>query len=149
MQDKIDQNRRAGGKFSGKSINVQGGSFFVQVKINMQTMVESFYHCLPPQKSNMCLHIAFLIENIVKNVKITIIQSTFKIGLKHAGWNICARGIFFLKINKRADQNIRAGGIFFSKSINVQTQIRPCRRELLFKINKRACTSIRYTRVHR
>ena len=68
MQDKIDQNRRAGGKFSGKSINVQ-------VKINMQTMVESFYHCLPPQKSNTCLHIAFLIENIVKNVKITIIQS--------------------------------------------------------------------------
>ena len=130
MQDKIDQNRRAGGKFSGKSINVQGGSFFVQVKINMQTMVESFYHCLPPQKSNTCLHIAFLIENIVKNVKITIIQSTFKIGLKRAGWNICAGGIFF-----------------FSKSINVQTQIRPCRRELLFKINKRACASIRYTRV--
>ena len=61
-------------------------------------------------------------ELAVKNVKITIIQSTFKIGLKRAGWNICAGGIFFLKINKRADQNIRAGGIFFSKSINVQTQ---------------------------
>ena len=105
MQDKIDQNRRAGGKFSGKSINVQGGSFFLQVKINMQTMVESFYHCIPPQKSNMCLHIAFLIENIVQIVKITINQSTFKIGLKCAGWNI------------------RAGGIFFSKSINVQTKI--------------------------
>ena len=88
MQDKIDQNRRAGGKFSGKSINVQ-------VKINMQTMVESFYHCLPPQKSNTCLHIAFLIENIVKNVKITIIQSAFKIGLKGAGWNIHAGVIFF------------------------------------------------------
>ena len=27
MQDKIDQNRRAGGKFSGKSINVQGENF--------------------------------------------------------------------------------------------------------------------------
>ena len=51
------------------------------------------------------MHIAFLIENIVKNVKITIIQSTFKIGLKHAGWNIRAGGIFFLKINKRADPN--------------------------------------------
>ena len=63
-------NKRAGGKFFGRSI-------IVQVKINVQTMVESFYHCLPvpPQKSNTCLHIAFLIENIVKNVKITIIQS--------------------------------------------------------------------------
>ena len=28
VQDKIDQNRRAGGKFSEKSINVQGGSFW-------------------------------------------------------------------------------------------------------------------------
>ena len=40
-----------------------------------------------------------------------------------------------------------AGRNFFSKSINVQTQIRPCRGEFLLKINKRACTSIRYTRV--
>ena len=31
--------------------------------------------------------------------------------------------------------------------INEQTKIRPCRVELLFKINKRACTSILYTRV--
>ena len=35
----------------------------------------------------------------------------------------------FLKNIKRAGQNRRAGGIFFSKSINVQTKIRPCRGE--------------------
>ena len=49
--------------------------------------------------------------------------------------------------NKRAVWNRRAGGIFFSKSINVQTEIRPCRGDFFLKINKRACTSIRYTRV--
>ena len=43
--------------------------------------------------------------------------------------------------------NKRAGGNFFSKSINMQTQIRPCRGDFFLKINKRACTSIRYTRV--
>ena len=53
----------------------------------------------------------------------------------------------FLKNNKRAGQNRRAGGKIFSKSINVQTKIRPCRGEFFLKINKRACTSIRYTRV--
>ena len=50
--------------------------------------------------------------------------------------------------NKRAGWNKRAGGNFFLKSINVQTQIRPCRGEFCLKINKRACTSIRYTRVN-
>ena len=35
----------------------------------------------------------------------------------------------------------------FLKIINVQTKIRPCSLEFLFKKNKRACTSIRYTRV--
>ena len=49
--------------------------------------------------------------------------------------------------NRRAGRNKRAGGIFFSKSINVQTKIRPCRVDFFLKINKRACTSIRYTRV--
>ena len=49
--------------------------------------------------------------------------------------------------NKRAVWNRRAGGIFFSKSINVQTEIRPCRGDFFLKINKRACTSIRHTRV--
>ena len=49
--------------------------------------------------------------------------------------------------NKRAGWNRRAGGNFFSKSINVQTKIRPCRREFFLKVNKRACTFIRYTRV--
>ena len=38
-------------------------------------------------------------------------------------------------------------GIFFSKTINVQTKIRQCRGELCLKINKRACTFIRQTRV--
>jgi hypothetical protein len=33
--------------------------------------------------------------------------------------------------NKRAGWNKRAGGIFFSKSINMQTKIRPCRGEFL------------------
>jgi hypothetical protein len=33
----------------------------------------------------------------------------------------------FLKNIKRAGQNRRAGGKIFSKSINVQTKIRPCR----------------------
>ena len=37
----------------------------------------------------------------------------------------------FLKNIKRAGQNRRAGGKIFSKSINVQTKIRPCRGEFL------------------
>jgi hypothetical protein len=49
--------------------------------------------------------------------------------------------------NKRAGWNKRAGGIFFSKSINVQTKIRPCRGDFFLKINKHAYTSIQYTRV--
>ena len=40
--------------------------------------------------------------------------------------------------NKHAGWNRRAGGNFFSKSINVQTKIRPCRGEFFLKINKRA-----------
>ena len=43
--------------------------------------------------------------------------------------------------------NKHAGGNFFSKSINVQTKIRPCRGDFFLKINKHACTSIQYTRV--
>ena len=35
----------------------------------------------------------------------------------------------FLKNIKRAGQNRRTGGKIFSKSINVQTKIRPCRGE--------------------
>ena len=54
---------------------------------------------------------------------------------------------YWTNTNKRAGWNKRAGGNFFSKSINVQTKIRPCRVEFFLKINKRACTSIRYTRV--
>ena len=38
------------------------------------------------------------------------------------------------------------GGEF---SQNVQTKIKLCRGGFLFKINKRACTSIRYTRVQK
>ena len=53
----------------------------------------------------------------------------------------------FFKTIKRAGHNRRAGRNFFTKSINVQTKIRPCRGEFFLKINKRACTSIRYTRV--
>ena len=59
------------------------------------------------------------------------------------GWNF-----EHTNTNKRAGWNKRAGGIFFSKSINVQTKIKPCRGEFFLKINNRACTSIRYTRVH-
>ena len=74
---------------------------------------------------------------------------------KRADQNKAVQGEFFLKINKRADQNKavnigwnkRAGEFFFSKSINMQTKIRPCRGDFFLKINKRACTSIRYTRV--
>ena len=51
--------------------------------------------------------------------------------IKRADQNKAVQGEFFLKINKRADQNKavhkgwnkRAGGFFFSKSINVQTKI--------------------------
>ena len=39
--------------------------------------------------------------------------------------------------NRRA-RNKRAGGKIVSKSINVQTKIRPCRGEFFLKINKRA-----------
>ena len=51
-------------------------------------------------------------------------------GNKRAGWNIRAGGNFFLKINKHANQNKTVQGGIFSQN------------------NKRACTSIRYTRVH-
>ena len=40
--------------------------------------------------------------------------------------------------NRRAVQNKRAGGKIVSKSINVQTKMRPCRGEFFLKINKRA-----------
>ena len=36
-------------------------------------------------------------------------------------------------------------GNFLSKTINVQTQIRPCKGDFFLKINKRACTFIRHT----
>ena len=36
---------------------------------------------------------------------------------------------------------------FKATRINVQTKIRPCRGKFFLKINKRACTSIQYTRV--
>ena len=52
-----------------------------------------------------------------------------------------------VKFNKRAGYNKRAERKFFSKWIIVQTQIRPCRVDFFLKINKRACTTIRYTRV--
>ena len=51
------------------------------------------------------------------------------------------------RYNKRAGWNRRAGENFFSKSINVQTKIRPCRGEFFLKINKRAITSIQHNRV--
>ena len=50
-------------------------------------------------------------------------------------------------LNFNATQINVQGGIFFSKSINVQTQIRLCRGEFFLEINKRACTSIQHTRV--
>ena len=53
-----------------------------------------------------------------------------------------------VETNKRAGWNKRAGGQVFSKLINVQTKIRPYKVDFFLKINKRACTSIRYTRVH-
>jgi hypothetical protein len=61
----------------------------------------------------------------------------------------------FLVNIKRADQNKavhigwnrQAGGVFFSKSINVLTKRRPCRGEFFLKINKCLCTSIGYTKV--
>ena len=40
-----------------------------------------------------------------------------------------------------------AGEWISSKLINVQAKIRLCRAEVLFKINKHACTSLQYTRV--
>ena len=52
-----------------------------------------------------------------------------------------------VETNKRAGWNKRAGRKVFSKLINVQTKIRPYRVDFFLKINKRACTSIRYTRV--
>ena len=44
----------------------------------------------------------------------------------------------FLKNIKHAGQNRHAGGNFFSKSVNVQTKIRPCRGDFFLKINKLA-----------
>ena len=64
------------------------------------------------------------------------------------------RGIFFLKINKPAEQipkhmqvGINVQGEISQKKINVQTKIRLCRGKSFLKINKPACTSILHTRV--
>ena len=54
-----------------------------------------------------------------------------------------------VETNKRAGWNKRAGRKVFSKLINVQTKIRPYRVDFFLKINKRACTSIWYTRVYK
>ena len=40
--------------------------------------------------------------------------------------------------NRSVGQNKRAGGKILKKTFNVQTQIRPCRGDFFFKINKRA-----------
>ena len=45
--------------------------------------------------------------------------------------------------NRRVGRNKCACG----KTLNLQTKIRPCRGEFFLKIDKRACTSIWYTRV--
>ena len=53
------------------------------------------------------------------------------------------------KKSKCAGPNKSAGCKIFQKLINVQDQIRACRLEKIQKINKRACTFIRYLRVHK
>ena len=40
--------------------------------------------------------------------------------------------------NRRIGPNKRAGGKILKKTLNVQTQIRPCRGDFFLKINKRA-----------
>ena len=40
--------------------------------------------------------------------------------------------------NRRVGQNKRAGGKILKKTLNVQTQVRPCRGDFFVKINKRA-----------
>ena len=40
--------------------------------------------------------------------------------------------------NRRVGQNKRAGGKILKKTLNVQTQIRPCRGNFFLKIDKRA-----------
>ena len=40
--------------------------------------------------------------------------------------------------NRRIGPNKRAGGKILKKTLNVQTQIRPCRGEFFLKIDKRA-----------
>ena len=52
-----------------------------------------------------------------------------------------------VETNKRAGWNKRVRRKVISKFINVQTKIRLYRVDFFLKINKRACTSIRYTRV--
>ena len=50
--------------------------------------------------------------------------------LKHSGYSSVP--------NRRVVQNKHAGGKIVSKSINMQTKIRPCRGKFFLKINKRA-----------
>ena len=38
--------------------------------------------------------------------------------------------------NRRVGRNKRAGGKILKKTLNVQTQIRPCRGDFFLKINK-------------
>ena len=41
-------------------------------------------------------------------------------------------------LNRRVGQNKRAGGKILKKTLNLQTQIRPCRGDFFLEINKRA-----------
>ena len=116
------QNRRAVGKFSGKSINVQG-----EFEWNFQKMWVWNYQNL--QFTAIFIHM----NQLATNSHLKWMETFWKInnpasGNKHSGWNI------------------RAGGNFFSKWINMLTKIRPCRGEFFLKINKCACMSIWYTK---
>ena len=72
------------------------------------------------------------VEKILKNIK-------------HADQNKAVQGRFFSQTNKRAgpipthvQDGMNVQGFFFTKLINVQTKIRPCRGDYFLKINKRA-----------
>ena len=88
--------------------------------------------------------------------KINVQVGKFLKKIESADPNKAVQGdFFFSKLINMQDKykyicqkiNKHAGGFFFSKTINVQTEIRPCRGGFFLKINERACTFIRQTRV--
>ena len=109
--------KRAGGKFYGQIINMQGLKWWKIIQVLHFYPINKFllvFEWILSYRFGMCISKTSISRNV-----------EYKF------------------------QNLKcAGGNIFIELINVQTQIRPCWWEFFLEINKRACTSIWYTRVY-